>query len=236
MQFLDFVTKFYIRKIKDKHKIISQATTKKLVSNLSNISNYFGVWCATDFIAFRLNTLINFTSAAFGSTRNHIRMRLRKKFVIYSWFAILCCHLVCRCGETKSPCKFYKGKKSSKKGKCEITKWCMERLFEKLGLVKFPKLPGAMPQGGFIVPQMSFQLQRANMLTHIELWPTAIKLNPSWKTEVRKSTWTKPWTGIYIYGLHLSMFHASFSRVYANTRLYIAVWKNQSPTYSEKRP
>ena len=147
MQFLDFVTKFYIRKIKDKHKIISQATTKKLVSNLSNISNYFGVWCATDFIALWLKTLINFTSAAFGSARNHMRMRLRKKFVIYSRFAILCCHLVCGCGETKSPCKFYKGKKSSKKGKREITKWSMERLFEKLGSVKFPKLPGASTRG-----------------------------------------------------------------------------------------
>ena len=27
---------------------------------------------------------------------------------------------------------------------------------------------------------------RANMLMHILLWPTAIKLNPSWKTEVKK--------------------------------------------------
>ena len=148
MQFLDFVTKFYIRKIKDKHKIISQATTKKLVSNLSNISNYFGVWCATDFIAFWLNTIINFTSAEFGAARNHMRMRLRKQFVIYSRFAILCCHLVCGCGETKSPCKFYKGKKSSKKGKCEITKRCMERLFKSWDRWNFQSFQGQCHKGG----------------------------------------------------------------------------------------
>ena len=32
------------------------------------------------------------------------------------------------------------------------------------------------------------------MLMHIDLWPTAIKLNPSWKTVVSKSPWIKPWT------------------------------------------
>ena len=28
---------------------------------------------------------------------------------------------------------------------------------------------------------------------HVGLWPTAIKLNPLWKTEVNKSAWIKPW-------------------------------------------
>ena len=51
IQFLDFnfVTKFYIRKTKDEHRIMSLAKklrklrTKKLVSPLSNISFYFSV-------------------------------------------------------------------------------------------------------------------------------------------------------------------------------------------------
>ena len=46
----------YIRKIKDDHRIMYQAK-KKLVSPLSNISNYSGVSCPTDFIALRLNKL-----------------------------------------------------------------------------------------------------------------------------------------------------------------------------------
>ena len=34
---------------------------------------------------------------------------------------------------------------------------------------------------------------RTNMLAYIGLCPTTIKLNPSWKTEVSKSAWIKPW-------------------------------------------
>ena len=35
---------------------------------------------------------------------------------------------------------------------------------------------------------------RTNVLTHVGwVWPAAIKLNPSGKTEVRKSPWIKPW-------------------------------------------
>ena len=33
---------------------------------------------------------------------------------------------------------------------------------------------------------------RANVVTYVGLWPTAIKLNPSWKTEVSRSAWIKP--------------------------------------------
>ena len=32
---------------------------------------------------------------------------------------------------------------------------------------------------------------RANVLTYVGLWSTAIKLNPSWKMEVSKSAWIK---------------------------------------------
>ena len=37
--------------------IMSQATNKKMVSSLSNVSHYFGVSCPTDFIALRLKAL-----------------------------------------------------------------------------------------------------------------------------------------------------------------------------------
>ena len=36
-----------------------------------------------------------------------------------------------------------------------------------------------------------------NMLTHIGLWPRAIKLTPFWKTELSKSAWIKPWWTCY---------------------------------------
>ena len=36
---------------------------------------------------------------------------------MFTWLAILCCHLLCGCGEKKSQCKSYEGKESSKKGK-----------------------------------------------------------------------------------------------------------------------
>ena len=36
---------------------------------------------------------------------------------IFTGLAILCCHLVCGCGETKSPYKSYAGKKRPKNGK-----------------------------------------------------------------------------------------------------------------------
>ena len=43
MSFLDFnfVTTFYIRKIENKHRIMSPATNKVIFFYLSNISNYF---------------------------------------------------------------------------------------------------------------------------------------------------------------------------------------------------
>ena len=32
---------------------------------------------------------------------------------------------------------------------------------------------------------------RANVLTYVGSWPVSVKLNPSWKTEISKSTWIK---------------------------------------------
>ena len=50
------------------------------------------------------------------------------------------------------------------------------------------------PQAGFTAPQMNTQLQGSNeLMHHVGLWPMVIKLNPSWKREVSKSAWIKPW-------------------------------------------
>ena len=76
----------------------------------------------------------------------------------------------------------------------------MERLFENPGLVKWPKLPETLsqnPKRRFRAPHRNPQVQGYNMLTHSWLWPTGIKLNPSWKMEVSKSAWIKPWLRYY---------------------------------------
>ena len=41
---------------------------------------------------------------------------------------------------------------------------------------------------------------RVNVLKHVGLWPTAIKLNPLWKMELSKSAWIKPRKPVF-YGL-----------------------------------
>ena len=51
----------------------------------------------------------------------------------------------------------------------------------------------------FTAPHTNPQLQGANVLTHVELWPVNMKLNPSWKMEVSKSAWINIYIYIYIY-------------------------------------
>ena len=106
--------------------------------------------------------------------------------VICSRLSILCCHLVCGGGETKSPCKSYAGKKRTKKDA-----W---RLFEKLESLKNLKVD---LQGDLQHP-LEPSVAKANMLPHVALWPMAIKLNPSWKTEVCKSNWIKSWLCFHV--------------------------------------
>ena len=50
---------------------------------------------------------------------------------------------------------------------------------------------------------------RINMLMHVGLWLTTIKLNPLWKTEVSKSAWIKSCCAViidYSYYFHLLYF------------------------------
>ena len=66
----------------------------------------------------------------------------------------------------------------------------MEMLFENLESLKYPKLSGNLslnPTRGAYSDPLNLPAARANLLTHIGLWPMAIKLNPSCKMEVSKS-------------------------------------------------
>ena len=61
---------------------------------------------------------------------------------------------------------------------------------------------------GFPAPHMNPQLQEVILLMHIGLWPTSIKLNLSWKSEVSRSAWINPWMsmGTYMTSLFFLFF------------------------------
>ena len=52
-----------------------------------------------------------------------------------------------------------------------------------------PEITEITTSGATLEPRAA----RINMLMHFMLWPMAIKLNSSWKMEVSKSAWIKPW-------------------------------------------
>ena len=62
--------------------------------------------------------------------------------------------------------------------------------------------------GGKVIMQV---FHRQCVQTHIGLLPVAIKLNPSWKTEVSKSAWIKPCSGNLTFFLFLFFFHRFYS-------------------------
>ena len=124
MKFLgfNFAAMFYIRKIKDEHRIMSQATNKEI--GFSSQQHFQLLQCLMPhrFYCIKakhidLKLKLNLTSAAFGSAKNHMCMRFRKTFVICLHNLRFCVAILCGCGETKSPCKSYEGKRSSEKGK-----------------------------------------------------------------------------------------------------------------------
>ena len=112
---------------------------------------------------------------------------------MFTWIAILCCHLVCGAGRWRQK-KTSKGKRLGHQMKHGKAIW-------KPGIAEIVKASrdfahephkGGSPLPPFLEPPAA----RAYLLTHVELCPTAIKLNPSWKTEVNKSAWIKPWLSI----------------------------------------
>ena len=140
------------------------------------------------------------TSPAFGSARNCMRMRFRQKIITFTWLAILRCHLVCWCGEMKSPYKSYKGKKCSKKGKDQVTKWCMERLLKTWDQWNSQSFHGNSPlnltRGVYSTPceQPAARGQCADAR-----WTMAYdhKTQSFMKKEISKSAWIKPWISIF---------------------------------------
>lgn len=67
----------------------------------------------------------------------------------------------------------------------------------KLGTSEIAKASRGIPhwtqQEKFTALHMDTQLQGANVLMHAGIWPMTIEPNPSWKTEVTKSAWIKPY-------------------------------------------
>ena len=119
---------------------------------------------------------------------------------MFTWLPILCCHLVlslmCVGGETKSPCKSYAGKKRPKEEKIRSPNDAWKGYFKTWDWWNSQRYQGHCPwtpQGGLTAPHMNPPAASANVLTYIGLWSMTIKLNPSWKTEVNKSAWIKPW-------------------------------------------
>ena len=166
---------FYIRNIKDEHRIMSQATNKE--TGFSSQQHFQLLWCLMSHIFHYMKTyhIMTFNyNSKLKLARKRMRMRFRKKFDIFTQLANLCCHLRCGCWETKSLCKSYEGKKSYKKENDKVTEWYMERPW--------------IPQGGFTAPHLNPQL----------LQPIAIKLNSAWKKEVSKSAWIEPWLHVFI--------------------------------------
>ena len=133
-----------------------------------------------------------------------MRMSFTKKICdMFTWLAILCCHSVCGGEKTKSACKSHAGKKRPKNVKDRVTERCMGRLFEKRDWCNSQSFQGRCPwtpQGNMWAYSSPYEspVVMANVLTHTGLWPAAIKLNLSWKTEVSKSAWIKPCSPLFI--------------------------------------
>ena len=104
--------------------------------------------------------------------------------------------LVCGGGNMKSQCKSSKGKKRPKNGKDLVAEWCMEGYLKTWDWWNSQSFQGHCPldparRAYYSIPYEP-PVAMSNMLTHVELWPRAIKLNPSWKVEFSKSGWIKP--------------------------------------------
>ena len=71
---------------------------------------------------------------------------------------------------------------------------------------------------------VSVALRSHSKRTHFGIWPTAIKLNPSGKTEVSKSDWLKPWyTYIYIIYIYIIYIYNTYIYIYICIYIYIKV-------------
>ena len=106
---------------------------------------------------------------------------------MFTWLAILCCHLVCGAGETKSTCKSYAGKKRPKKKRLGHQMMHGKAIW-KSGIGETAKAPRGIAPGpyrGTYSTPYELPAAGANMLTYVGLWAMAIKRS--------NSAWIKPW-------------------------------------------
>ena len=133
---------------------------------------------------------------------------------MFTQLAIFCCHFVCGCDEVimqvlQRPNNFLKKEKIRSPNdawKSYLKTWDRKNSQSFQGHCPWTR------QGGFTALHMNPQLQVANVLPHVGLLPTVIKLNPSWKTEVSKSAWIKPCQWLrqsnWIFNFANSIMHA----------------------------
>ena len=167
--------------------------TKKLVSPLSNISNYFGVWGPQILLH---EDLINLTSAVFWVGKKIHAREVSKIIHMFTWIAIVLPFKVWWWGDMwKSPCKSYGCKKWPKKQKIGSTNDAWKGYLKnqiRWYSQSFQGLPLDPTKGDYSAPYEP-PAEGANVLMRVGSWPTVIKLNPSWKTEFSKSACIKPW-------------------------------------------
>ena len=124
-------------------------------------------------------------------------MRFRIKISdIFTWFAILVCHLVCGFGKMKSPWKSYEGKKVLQREKArspnDVWKSYL-KTWDRWNSQTFKGHYSWTPQESWVGGGGGLQRPIwTPSCINVPLWPMAIKLNPSWKTEVSKYAWVKP--------------------------------------------
>ena len=92
-----------------------------------------------------------------------------------------------KAGLNLSPASFYFLKTSKKLGH-RMTKERHGKAVWKPGITETAK-----PHKGNLQCSLEPKAAGANVLTHVGLWPMTIKLKPSWKLEISKSAWIKPW-------------------------------------------
>ena len=140
--------------------------------------------------------LINLTSAVFWvDKKTHVR-EVSKIIHMFTWIAIVLPFKVWWWGDMgKSPCKSYGCKKWPK------NKRLGQRMMHGKAIwkIRFGDIAKASkdcpwtPQRPHYSAPYEPPAEGANVLMRVGSWPMVIKLNPSWKTEVSKSAWIKPW-------------------------------------------
>ena len=110
---------------------------------------------------------------------------------MFTWLAILYCHLVCNGRKRSRHASLTQAKRDLKKEKI----WSLNDVWK--GYLKTWDRSNSQ---SFHHKGDSHELPaaRANVLRYVGLWHMAIKLNLSWKMEVSKSAWIKPWFGAWV--------------------------------------